>query len=44
VIARTVKGYGVDFMEDDFRWHYRSLGPGDRDHVFAALQRTRRPA
>jgi transketolase len=44
VIARTVKGYGVDFMEDDFRWHYQSLRPGDRDHVFAALHRTRRAA
>jgi transketolase len=44
VIARTVKGYGVDFMEDDFRWHYRSLRPGDREHVFAALHRTRRAA
>lgn len=44
VIARTVKGYGVDFMEDDFRWHYRSLRPGDRDRVIAALHRTRRAA
>jgi transketolase len=23
VIARTVKGHGVSFMEDDFRWHAR---------------------
>ncbi len=25
VLARTVKGYGVDFMEDQTRWHYGSL-------------------
>jgi transketolase len=23
VIARTVKGKGVSFMEDDLEWHYR---------------------
>ena len=44
VIARTVKGYGVDFMENDFRWHYRSLREGDRGRVFEALERTRRVA
>lgn len=25
IIARTVKGKGVDFMEDDNRWHYTRL-------------------
>jgi transketolase len=37
VVARTVKGRGVDFMEGDFMWHYRSLRPHDRERVFAAL-------
>ena len=23
--CRTIKGSGVDFMEDDFRWHYKNL-------------------
>jgi transketolase len=44
VIARTVKGYGVDFMENDFRWHYRSLRETDRERVLTALRRTRRLA
>ena len=25
VICRTVKGKGVSFMEDDYRWHYGPL-------------------
>jgi len=25
VIARTVKGRGVSFMEDDNKWHYTRL-------------------
>ena len=39
VIARTVKGKGVDFMEDDYLWHYGSLKPEDAERVFAALAR-----
>jgi transketolase len=38
VVARTVKGRGIDFMEDDFMWHYRSLKPHDRDRVLASLE------
>lgn len=37
VVARTVKGYGVDFMENDLMWHYRTLSEDDRDRVLAAL-------
>jgi transketolase len=29
VIARTVKGKGVSFMEDDLEWHYRPPTPRD---------------
>ncbi|MDR1533852.1 MAG: transketolase [Planctomycetota bacterium] len=29
LIARTVKGKGVSFMEDDNNWHYRTLSDGD---------------
>jgi transketolase len=39
VVARTVKGYGVEFMEDELMWHYRSLKPGDRERVMAAFER-----
>lgn len=27
IIAKTVKGKGVDFMEDNFEWHYKNLTP-----------------
>ena len=27
VIHDTIKGAGVDFMEDDYTWHYRNLTP-----------------
>jgi transketolase len=38
LVARTTKGYGVDFMEDELMWHYKSLKPADRDRVFDALR------
>ncbi|HZJ82512.1 MAG TPA: transketolase [Clostridia bacterium] len=25
IIANTIKGCGIDFMEDDYRWHYGAL-------------------
>ena len=33
IIAHTVKGKGVDFMEDDVRWHYGGL---DSDKIIEA--------
>ena len=44
VIARTVKGKGLAFMEDRFDSHYRSLRPGDREMAVSALDATRAPA
>jgi transketolase len=37
VVARTVKGNGVSFMEGELMWHYRSLKPEDRERVMAEL-------
>jgi transketolase len=37
VVARTTKGHGVGFMENELMWHYRSLKPADRPRVEAAL-------
>jgi transketolase len=34
IIANTVKGKGVDFMEDNLKWHYSSPNP---DQLIAAL-------
>jgi transketolase len=41
VVARTVKGNGVSFMEDELMWHYKSLKPADRDRVLADLEERR---
>lgn len=35
IIANTVKGCGIDFMENDYRWHYGGL---DSEKIAAAKQ------
>jgi transketolase len=39
VVARTVKGRGVSFMEDDFRWHARVPTPEELQLAAAELAR-----
>jgi transketolase len=39
VVARTTKGYGVGFMENELMWHYRPLREADREQVMAELDR-----
>jgi transketolase len=39
VLARTVKGAGVSFMEDELRWHYRSASESE---LVAALDEVER--
>ncbi|PYN81333.1 MAG: transketolase [Candidatus Rokuibacteriota bacterium] len=41
IVAHTVKGKGVSFMEDDTEWHYRSPSDADLDR---ALEELGRPA
>jgi transketolase len=41
IVAHTVKGKGVSFMEDDLEWHYRP--PGDQD-LARALDEINGPA
>jgi transketolase len=41
LVARTVKGYGLDFFENDLMSHYRSLRPDDRERALASLARSR---
>lgn len=36
IIAHTVKGKGVSFMENQLAWHYRS--PGDDDYQTARIE------
>ncbi len=38
VIARTMKGKGVSFMENDNIWHYTRLNPETLDKAMAELQ------
>lgn len=40
VIAHTVKGKGVSFMEDDLLWHYRSPQGEELEAARAELRRT----
>jgi len=42
VVAWTVKGSGVDLLQEGFRSHYRSFRPHERDLVYASLERGRR--
>lgn len=37
VLAHTVKGKGVSFMEDDLEWHYRPPSADDVDRALAEL-------
>lgn len=38
VVARTVKGKGVSFMEDDLEWHYRPPGDADLARALAEIR------
>ena len=37
VLARTVKGAGVSFMENELRWHYRSASPQELADALAEV-------
>lgn len=39
IVARTVKGKGVSFMENDNTWHYRRLDDGLMDAAMAELEK-----
>jgi transketolase len=38
VIAHTVKGKGIDYMERDFGWHIGYLADADRENALIALE------
>jgi transketolase len=44
VVAHTVKGRGVSFMEGRFDSHYKSVRPHDRERVMGALEEGRHAA
>ncbi len=37
IICNTVKGKCVDFMEDDYKWHYGGIDSEKRDKAFACI-------
>lgn len=37
VVCNTTKGYGIPFMENDLRWHYRPLDDDSYDRAMALL-------
>ncbi len=41
VVAQTVKGFGVSFMENELMSHYKSLSPEQREPVLAELEELR---
>ncbi|GAA1701525.1 transketolase [Microbacterium sediminicola] len=41
IVAETIKGKGVDFMERNLAWHAGSLGAADLERAMAALEATR---
>jgi transketolase len=43
LIADTIKGKGVQRMENELGWHVGNLGPDDYDDVVAELTASRRP-
>lgn len=40
IVARTIKGKGVSFMEDDNRWHYTRLTPDTHERAIRELALT----
>ena len=38
IVAHTVKGKGVSFMEDDNNWHYRTPNPEELAAALAELR------
>jgi transketolase len=38
IVAHTIKGKGVSFMEDDNNWHYRTPNPDELAKALAELQ------
>lgn len=42
IIMNTIKGKGVDFMEDDYKWHGGGIGDEDLVRALESVEKTRR--
>src|SRR6266481_1095937 len=38
IIAHTIPGKGVSFMENDYRWHSKPFGPGEAEQAIKELK------
>jgi len=41
IVAHTIPGKGVDFMENDYLWHSKPFKPGEAEHALAELRTLR---
>jgi transketolase len=41
IIAHTIPGRGVDFMENDYRWHSKTFKPGEAEKALTELREAR---
>ncbi len=41
IIAHTIPGKGVDFMENDYLWHSKTFAPGEAEKALAELRTLR---
>lgn len=41
IIANTIKGYGVSFMENQAGWHHRVPGPKEYERALKELEERR---
>jgi len=39
IIANTIKGEGIDFMEDDYHWHYGALDEAKEKACYESLDK-----
>ena len=42
IISNTIKGRGVDFMEDSYKWHGGGIAKEQLDQALASVEKTRR--
>lgn len=39
IVANTIKGCGIDYMEDDYRWHYGAIDEGKYEQAKESLDK-----
>lgn len=39
IVAHTIKGHGISFMENELKWHYKSPNDQEKQQAFAELEK-----